>query len=81
MLAVLFLVAGLAAGTGEPSPVTDKTLRRVAHSLKKYVEPLSMMPRIYGYSIKDGRPMSIGLTIGMFEKQWVWFIVILLLRL
>ncbi|KAJ8493576.1 hypothetical protein OPV22_015297 [Ensete ventricosum] len=70
VLSVLFLVAGLAAGTGEPSPVTDKTLRRVAHSLKKYVDPLPMITKIYGYSIKDARPQSISLTIGMFEKKW-----------
>ncbi|CAL9114160.1 unnamed protein product [Musa textilis] len=69
VLAVLFLVAGLAAGTGEPSPVTDKTVIN-SHSLKKYVEPLLMMPKIYGYSIKDIRPRSISLTIGMFEKKW-----------
>ncbi|CAL9110540.1 unnamed protein product [Musa textilis] len=70
VLAVLVLIVGLAAGNRSPPAVTDKTLRRVAHSLKKYIEPLPIVPKIYGYSTQDGHPKSISLTIGMFHKKW-----------
>lgn len=73
VLAVLVLIVGLAAGNRTPPAVTDKTLRRIAHSLKKYIEPLPIVPKIYGYSTQDGHPKSISLTIGMFHKKWVTF--------
>ena len=40
-------------------------------SLKLYVDPLPMIPKIYGYSNESGHPKSIKLTIGMFAKKWV----------
>ncbi|RZS17067.1 hypothetical protein BHM03_00049179 [Ensete ventricosum] len=73
VLTVLVLIVGLAAGNRSPPAVTDKTLRSIAQSLKKYIEPLPIVPKLYGYSTHHGHPKSTCLTIGMFRKKWVTF--------
>ncbi|TVU22117.1 hypothetical protein EJB05_31799, partial [Eragrostis curvula] len=68
-LAVLLLIAGVAAGF-RPPPVSEDTLEKVAGSLEMYVDMLPQMPKVFGYSIKYGRPTPVHLTIGMYQKKW-----------
>ncbi|KZV56251.1 hypothetical protein F511_29358 [Dorcoceras hygrometricum] len=44
--------------------------------LEKFVDELQDMPRINGFDVVDGSPVSRSLHIGMFHKKWVsnWFI-------
>ena len=76
-LAALLLVAAVYAATGfrpglGPPPVTEDTLEKVAASLEMYVDVLPQMPKVLGYSIKHGRPTPTHLTIGMYQKKWVF---------
>lgn len=53
------------------APVTQQTLQKVAGSLQMYVDPLPQMPKIYGYNLRNGSPVPVNLTIGMYQKMWV----------
>lgn len=67
-LAVLLLIVGVAAGIRPPPPrVSEDTLEEVAGSLEMYVDKLPQMPKIYGYSMKYGRPTLVHLTVGMYQ--------------
>jgi hypothetical protein len=73
-LLLLLLVAaavGVAAGFRPGPPVSEDTLEKVAASLEMYVDLLPQMPKVFGYSLKYGRPSPAHLTIGMFQKKWV----------
>ncbi|KAL6847813.1 hypothetical protein ACP4OV_021941 [Aristida adscensionis] len=76
LVAVLLLVVGVAAGfrppvpSPSPPPVSEDTLQKVAGSLEMYVDKLPQMPKIYGYSMKNGRPAPVHLTVGMYQKKW-----------
>ncbi|XP_072964181.1 multicopper oxidase LPR1 homolog 4-like [Typha angustifolia] len=63
---MLLLAASLAAA----QVVTQTTLQNLAGSLQMYVDPLPQMPKINGYAMQNGSPVSISLTIGMFKKTW-----------
>ncbi|OAY66428.1 Multicopper oxidase LPR1 [Ananas comosus] len=52
------------------APVTQQTLQKVAGSLQMYVDPLPQMPKIYGYNLRNGSPVPVNLTIGMYQKMW-----------
>ncbi|XP_073000179.1 multicopper oxidase LPR1 homolog 4-like [Typha latifolia] len=65
---LLLAVSVVAAQTIQP--VTEETLQKVAGSLQMYVDPLPQMPKIYGYSMHNGKPASVNLTIGMYKKTW-----------
>ncbi|GJN37606.1 hypothetical protein PR202_gb26580 [Eleusine coracana subsp. coracana] len=69
-LVVLLLMTGLAAGFRPAPPVSEETLEKVAGSLEMYVDELPEMPKVYGYSLKYGRPTPVHLTIGMYQKKW-----------
>lgn len=70
-LAVLLLIVGVAAGIRPPPPrVSEDTLEEVAGSLEMYVDKLPQMPKIYGYSMKYGRPTPAHLAVGMYQKKW-----------
>ncbi|KAM3310605.1 hypothetical protein ACQJBY_031350 [Aegilops geniculata] len=69
-LAVLLLLAGLAAGTRPPPPVSEDTLEKVAGSLEMYVDRLPQMPKIRGYSMERGRATPVHLAVGMYRKKW-----------
>lgn len=81
-LAALLLVAAVCATTGfrptGPPPVSEDTLEKVAASLEMYVDVLPQMPKVLGYSIKHGRPTPTPthLTIGMYQKKWVFYLFI-----
>lgn len=76
LLLVLVSVAShISQGTSKyaapPPPVTEAALHKIAASLDMFVEELPQMPRLYGYSRRDGSPLPGNLTIGMYEKKWV----------
>ncbi|XP_072960623.1 multicopper oxidase LPR1 homolog 1-like [Typha angustifolia] len=68
ILLIIFITG--AAGIRAPPPVTEQILQMVAGSLKMYVDHLPKMPKIYGYSMKDGSPKPVNLTLGMYKKKW-----------
>lgn len=80
LAALLLLVAAVCATAGfrpGPPPVTEDTLEKVAASLEMYVDVLPQMPKVLGYSIsKHGRPTPTHLTIGMYQKKWVYILFI-----
>ncbi|KAL5226563.1 hypothetical protein ABZP36_014828 [Zizania latifolia] len=39
-------------------------------NLTKYVDELPQMPKILGYGFREGLPVPINLTIGMYNKTW-----------
>uniref|UniRef100_A0A0D9UWB5 Plastocyanin-like domain-containing protein n=1 Tax=Leersia perrieri TaxID=77586 RepID=A0A0D9UWB5_9ORYZ len=43
---------------------------KTTFDLQKYVDALPQMAKIQGYAIWHGRPRSIQLTIGMYQKTW-----------
>ncbi|KAL6626656.1 hypothetical protein ACP70R_030382 [Stipagrostis hirtigluma subsp. patula] len=76
-LGVLVMIVGVADGfrppvpsPSLPPPVSEGTLHKVAGSLEMYVDKLPQMPKIFGYSMKIGRPTPANLTIGMYQKKW-----------
>jgi hypothetical protein len=56
-----------------PTPATQQTPQQVAASLQLYADPLPRMPTIYGFSLEGQNPVSVNLTIGMYQTQWVIF--------
>ncbi|KAL5228151.1 hypothetical protein ABZP36_016416 [Zizania latifolia] len=66
----LLIVAGVAAATRQPPPVTGDDLQKVAGSLEMYVDELPRMPKVYGFSMRYGHPTPVRLTIGMYQKKW-----------
>jgi hypothetical protein len=86
-LAAFLLVAAVCATTGfrppGPPPVSEDTLEKVAASLEMYVDVLPQMPKVLGYSIKHGRPTPTPthLTIGMYQKKWVFYLFIYFLTI
>ncbi|XP_073000180.1 multicopper oxidase LPR1 homolog 4-like [Typha latifolia] len=69
-IAFTLLLAVSVVATKTIQPVTEETLQKVAGSLQMYVDPLPQMPKIYGYSMHKGQPVSVNLTIGMYKKTW-----------
>ncbi|KAJ1684887.1 hypothetical protein LUZ63_016277 [Rhynchospora breviuscula] len=70
---ILFLAmycVAVVIAIGTRSLVSDQYLQAVAGSLEMYVDPLPQMPKIYGYSMSNGQPSSVKLTMGMFQKKW-----------
>ncbi|KAF3337573.1 Multicopper oxidase LPR1 [Carex littledalei] len=72
---LLFMAAAMTVMEAQMSPssttpVTQQTLQQVAASLQMYVDPLPQMPTIYGYSMRGGIPVSVNLTIGMYQTKW-----------
>lgn len=73
LVLMLLLLVSLAGAQNSSPPVTQQTLQQVAGSLQMYVDVLPDMPKIYGYSMQDGSPNPVSLTIGMYQKTWVCF--------
>lgn len=44
--------------------------------LEMFVDELEDMPRINGFDVVDGSPVSKSLHIGMFHKKWVRIVYI-----
>ncbi|XP_072999835.1 multicopper oxidase LPR1 homolog 4-like [Typha latifolia] len=65
---LLFAMSLVAAQT--ITPVTPSSLQKLAGSLQMYVDSLPQMPKIYGYGMQNGSPVSVNLTIGMFKTTW-----------
>ncbi|XP_038985592.1 LOW QUALITY PROTEIN: multicopper oxidase LPR1 homolog 4-like [Phoenix dactylifera] len=70
LVLMLLLMMSLAGAQNPSPPVTQQTLQQVAGSLQMYVDPLPNMPKIYGYSMQNGSPKPVTLTIGMYQKTW-----------
>lgn len=63
---------GTSTSTGSaPPPVTEATLHKIAAALDMFVDELPMIPKVYGYSLRNGKPSPGRLTIGMYAKKWV----------
>lgn len=65
-----FVSQGMSEHKAPPPPVTEAALHRIAASLDMFVDELPQMPRLYGYSRREGLLLPGNLTIGMYEKKW-----------
>ncbi|XP_010269131.1 PREDICTED: multicopper oxidase LPR1-like [Nelumbo nucifera] len=70
LLALLVAICSGAASQAAPPPVTDAALTQVAASLQMFVDELPQMPKLYGFSLRAGKPAPGNLVVGMFEKKW-----------
>ncbi|KAK4804353.1 hypothetical protein SAY86_004170 [Trapa natans] len=69
--AVVLLTAMFGCGASRaPPPVTEASLLKTASSLKKFVDKLPMLPKIYGYKMQNGKRIPGSLTVGMYAKKW-----------
>ncbi|KAH6809084.1 hypothetical protein C2S51_026867 [Perilla frutescens var. frutescens] len=67
-----WLIIFATVSNGE-SKVTEAALQKVAKSLQMYVDELPEMPKIYGYNLNGDIPKPINLTIGTYEKKWIFW--------
>lgn len=57
---------------------SDDRLIKISQ-LKMFVDELPDMPKILGFDVVNGVPVSKSLQIGMFSKKWVRFTFLFLL--
>uniref|UniRef100_A0A7N0UBK7 Uncharacterized protein n=1 Tax=Kalanchoe fedtschenkoi TaxID=63787 RepID=A0A7N0UBK7_KALFE len=69
-LASLLLLAGFLTGCGTTSAQVDDVKLVNVSKLEMFVDRLPEVPRLHGYDVVDGVPVSGTLKIGMFKKKW-----------
>ncbi|GAA0166105.1 hypothetical protein LIER_21337 [Lithospermum erythrorhizon] len=67
ILVILFGILGLFIS----SIVAEDDLVMSPSKLRMFVDELLHIPRVKGYSFKNGIPVPKSLKIGMFSKKWV----------
>lgn len=69
----MFLLLSLASlgAVAEDTNAADRLIK--ISQLKMFVEELPDMPKILGFDVVNGVPVSKSLQIGMFSKKWVPF--------
>ena len=65
------LYLALLGGVAEVTWAEDRLIK--ISQLEMFVDELPDMPKIFGFDVVNGVPVSKSLQIGMFSKKWVQF--------
>ena len=65
------LYLALLGGVAEATWAEDRLIK--ISQLEMFVDELPDMPKILGFDVVNGVPVSKSLQIGMFSKKWVQF--------